>query len=205
MPHVPGHPPDEQLRAMLERLTFWELDQIISGVSLKLPPGESPVFLRDRTKRENIASAVRWARRASPGGIRLLMEGLQAALRKKEAEERVRKMEVPLPGTRFIRWEELEALPSFPLIRRAIMYPFHHTRTASPKTRDGYVSVAAIYNMSSWASWKSSSLDPQEAAIARAIQRLPLEELMRLNAGRRTDQPAFFPIGFILPREVPRR
>jgi hypothetical protein len=207
MPHVPGHPPDEQLRAMLERLTFGEIDELISRLSfIKLPGGEEgPLFYRDKTKAENIAITVRWARRASAAGVAALMERLGAALRKKEAEERVRKMEGPLPGTRFIRWEELEALPSFPLIRQAITFPFHPTRAASPKTRDGYVSVAAIYNMSRWASWKSSSLDPAEAAIAAAINRLPLGELMTLNMGRRMDQPAFFPIGLVLPREIPRR
>jgi hypothetical protein len=204
MPHVPERPPDEQLRAMLERLSVWELDKLMD-FRFKLPAEEGPFYDRYRTKAENIANVVRWARRASPEGIRLLMEELGAALRKKEAEERVRKMEGPLPGTRFIRWEELEALPSFPLIRQAITFPFHPTRAASPKTRDGYVSVAAIYNMLRWAAWKSSSLDPAEAALAAAINRLPLGDLMRLNEGRRTDQPAFFPIGFMLPREIPRR
>jgi hypothetical protein len=207
MPHVPEHPPDEQLRAMLERLTFVELDELISRLSfIKLPGGEEgPLFYRDKTKGENIAIVVRWARRASAAGVAALMERLGAALRQKEAEERVRRMKGPLPGTRFIRWEELEALPSFPLIRRAITFRFDPTRAASPITRDGYVSVAAIYNMSSWASWKYGSLDPEEAALARAIKELPLGELMALNHGRRTDQPAFFPIGFILPREIPRR
>jgi hypothetical protein len=204
MPHVPEHPSDEQLKAMLERLTTWELDKVLN-FRFKLPVDEGPFYDWYRTKTENIASVVRWARKASPEGISLLMEELEAALHKKEREERVRRMESPLPGTRFIRWTELTSLPSFPLIRRAITFRFHPTRAASPQTRDGYVSVAAIYNMSRWASWKSSSLDPEEAAIAAAINKLPLGELMRLNEGRRTDQPAFFPVGFMLPREIPRR
>jgi hypothetical protein len=206
MTHVPGHPSDEQLRAMLDSLTFGELDELISRFSfIKLPEDEmGPSFYRDKTKAENVAIVVWWARRASAAGISALMEKLEAALRQKEAERRVRMMKRPLPRTRFIRWMELEALPSFPLIRRAIMFRFDHTRAASPKTKDGYVSVAAIYNMLSWANWKSSSLDPTEAAIAAAINKLPLGELMRLNEGRRIDQPAFFPVGFMLPREIPR-
>jgi hypothetical protein len=206
MTHAPGRPTDEQLKAMLDSLTFWELDGLISRLSfIKLPEGEvGPSFYRDKTKAENVAIVVRWARRASAAWIAALMEELRAALRQKEAKRQVRMMRRPLPGTRFIRWTELEKLPSFPIIRRAIMFPFDHTRAASPMTRDGYVSVAAIYNMSSWANWKSSSLDPTEKAIAAAIKKLPLEELMRLNDGRRTDQPAFFPAGFMLPRQIPR-
>jgi len=204
MPQVQERPSDEQLMAMLERLTFSELDKLMD-FRFKLPVDEQPFFDRYRTKGENITSIVRWARKASRESIRLLMEELEAALRKKEAVERIRKMEGPLPGTRFIRWEELETLPSFPLIQQAIMFRFDPRRAASPKTRDGYVSVAAIYNMSRWASWKYSSLDPAEAALAKAIDRLPLGELMRLNRGRRMDQPAFFPVGLMLPREIPIR
>jgi hypothetical protein len=204
MAHIPEHPSDEQLRAMLERLTFWELDELVSRFSFVNLSGDEKTlfFYRDKTKAENVAIVVKWARRASAAGVAALMERLEAALRKKEEEEQIRRMKKPLPGTRFIRWAELERLPSFPLIRRAIMFPFDHTRAASPVTRNGYVSVAAIYNMSSWASWKSSSLDPGEAALARAIKKLPLGELMALNRGRRSDQPAFFPVRFMLPREV---
>jgi hypothetical protein len=203
MTHIPERPSEERLKAMLERLTFWELDELISRFSfVKLPGGEeTPLFYRDRTKAENIAIVVKWARRASAAGVTALMERLEAALRRKDERERVRKMKNPLPGTRFIRWTELERLPSFPLIKQAITFRFDPSRAASPITRDGYVSVAAIYNMSYWAGWKASSLDPSEAALARAINELPLGELMRLNEGRRIDQPAFFPVGFMLPRE----
>jgi hypothetical protein len=203
MTHVPKHPSDEQLKAMLWRLTFWELDELVSGFSFVKLPGdeETPPFYRDKTKAENIAIVVRWARRASAAGIAAFMERLEAALRQKDSEELIRRMKRPLPGTRFIRWAELEKMPSFPLIKRAITFRFDPSRAASPVTRDGYVSVAAIYNMSYWADWKARSLDPSEAALARAINELPLGELMALNRGRRTDQPAFFPVGFMLPRE----
>ena len=207
MTYVQGHPPDEHLRAMLDRLTFPELDQLISSLSfVKFPDDErGPLFYRDRTKAENIDAIIRWARRASATGIMILMEKLEAALRQKDTEERMRRLKNPPPGTRFIRWRELEALPSFHLIKRAITFRYDHTRVASPVTRDGYISVAAIYNMSRWASWKIGSLDPMESAIAMAINALPLGELMDLNHGRRTDQPALFPVGFMLPREIPRR
>jgi hypothetical protein len=61
------------------------------------------------------------------------------------------------------------------------------------------VSVAAIYNMAAWASWKSSSLGGHERAIADAIQDLHLGDLMTLNHNRRIDAPALFPLA-VLPR-----
>jgi hypothetical protein len=203
MTHTPGRPTDEQLKAALESLTVWELDRVMRFRS-KLQGDEGPFYDWYRTKAENIASVIRWARKASPENIRILMGELEAVLQEKRMRERVRAMKDPLPGTRFIRWKELQALPSFPLIREAITFRFDPSRVASPVTRDGYVSVAAIYNMSYWADWKARSLDPSEAALARAINELPLGELMSLNEGRRKDQPAFFPVGFMLPREIPR-
>jgi hypothetical protein len=204
MAHVPEHPSDGQLAAMLGRLTIMELDEVMR-CRFKFAEGGGPFYDWYKTKAQNIASIVRWARTAPRENIRLLMEDLEVVLRQKDMTERIRAMNNPLPGTRFIRRDELESLPSFPLIQRAIRFPYHHSRVASPWTRDGYVSVAAIYNLVSWASWKSSSLDPHEKAIATAIKQLPLEELMRLNRGRRMDQAAFFPAGFILPREITRR
>lgn len=53
--------------------------------------------------------------------------------------------------------------------------------------------VDAVYNMSAWESWKSSSLDPTERRIAEEIDKLNLYELLRLNKGRRADQPALLP------------
>jgi len=97
-------------------------------------------------------------------------------------------------GVKYITWKEFQALPTFDLIEPAVTYPYDYRKKCDPFTKDGYLSVAAIYNMSAWASWKSSSLDKREMAIARAIDALPLYELMRLNDGRRSNQPALFPI-----------
>jgi len=105
------------------------------------------------------------------------------------------------PGTKLLTWQEFSSLQSFPLIERAVTYPHDYRRKCSPVTPDGYVSVDAIYNMSAWASWKSSSLGEGERAIADAIQELNLYSLMKLNQGRRMNQPALFPeAGYFLQR-----
>ena len=100
---------------------------------------------------------------------------------------------------RYITKRELQSKAGYPLLERAITYPFNYRRKCKPFTRDGYVSVAAIYNMSAWASWKSSSLDDRDRAIAGAILGIPLHVLMRINQGRRNNQPALFPDGRELP------
>ena len=100
---------------------------------------------------------------------------------------------------RYITKQELESLPSYPLVEQAITYPYDYRCKCDPFTKDGYVSVAAIYNMSAWASWKSSSLNARERAIAEGILGLPLHVLMQINQGRRKNQPALFPDGRELP------
>ena len=100
---------------------------------------------------------------------------------------------------RYITKQELQSKRGYPLLERAISYPYRYDRKCAPFTKDGRLTVAAIYNMSAWASWKSSSLDDRDRAIAEAILGIPLHELMRLNEGRRGDQPALFPDGRDLP------
>ena len=100
---------------------------------------------------------------------------------------------------RYITKQELQSLPSYPLVKRAITYPFDCRRKCKPFTKDGYVSVAAIYNMSTWANWKLSSLGDKDRAIANAIYGIPLYRLMEINKGRRINQPALFPDGRELP------
>jgi hypothetical protein len=78
MAHIPEHPSDEQLRAMLERLMVWEIDDLM-GFRFKLPAGKGPFYDWYRTKAENIASVVRWTRRAPPESIRPLMGGTARA------------------------------------------------------------------------------------------------------------------------------
>lgn len=95
--------------------------------------------------------------------------------------------------------EEFEKLPSYPYIEPAISLPFNPQCKCAPFTKDGYLSVAAIYNMSAWASWKSSSLGTSERVVAESIGDIPLYKLMQMNAGRRINQPALFPEGNELP------
>jgi hypothetical protein len=95
----------------------------------------------------------------------------------------------PVSGTHYIAWADFQKLRSYPDLAQAITFE----QSGKPITRDGYVSVHAIYNMSAWESWKSSSLSAHERALASAISNLNLYALMKLNEGRRKDQPALFP------------
>jgi len=106
----------------------------------------------------------------------------------------VAKPETQPAGTKYIKWEEFQSLPGYPYVEQAVTFPYDYRKKCSPVTRDGYLSVASIYNMSAWASWKSSSLGTAERSIAEAINGIPLYELMELNERRRSDQPALFPV-----------
>ena len=103
---------------------------------------------------------------------------------------------------RHITRQEMESLPSYRLIKPAINFPFspgHKCKPYTKNTKNGLVTVAAIYNMSHWANWKSSSLGDRDRAIAYAIYDIPLHRLMEINEGRRMNQPALFPDGKELP------
>ncbi len=106
---------------------------------------------------------------------------------------------------KYITKEEFESLPSYPWIEEALFYGTDpewqpgRTRKNWPYTRnDGYVTVQALYNLSRWASWKSSSLGREERDVATAIGDIPMYQLMELNKGRRMNQPALFPEGDLL-------
>jgi len=106
---------------------------------------------------------------------------------------------------RYLTKEELESLPSYHWIEDALFYgtdygsQLNRTRRGWPYTRDDkYVTVQALYNLSRWSSWKSSSLGREERALANTIGEIPLYQLMKLNEGRRMNQPALFPEGDLL-------
>ena len=175
----------------LNRLTKYELHDLSSKLWSKLH--DPIVFQSGATKTDRVNSIVRWVRRASGQDRVTLINAVQAKLAEKEQYP----VRGEVPGTRYIKWDDFTALPNYPRISRAVNYPHNYRRACKPYTKDGYLSVDAIYNMSSWAGWKSSSLDPREAAIARAIHDLPLGQLMTLNTGRRMDQPALLPQGLL--------
>ena len=107
---------------------------------------------------------------------------------------------------RYITKEEFESLPSYPWVEEAI----YHSSTPEweqehgggrhnmPFTKNGLVAVQALWNLSRWENWKSSSLSREERDVAGSIGGLKLGHLMELNKGRRMNQPALFPEGDLL-------
>ncbi|MFW6125465.1 MAG: DUF192 domain-containing protein, partial [Chloroflexota bacterium] len=176
------------LMSVMSKVTTNELDNVVSKLSFELPVAEGPAFWRDKSKKYNMEYLLRWARR-NPQHAHKLVQRLEAIAEEKAAYP----VKGPVAGTRYITWDEFTALPSYPLIASAVDYPHDYRRKCSPVTKDGYLSVDAIYNMSAWAGWKSSSLGERDRRISEAIQELRLVDIMRLNKGRRADQPALFP------------
>ena len=181
----------QDLLDALEKLTKYEIDDISRKLWHDLD--DFIVFQSGATKKDMINSLVRWFKRVSHKDRITFIKAVQAKLAEKEQLP----VRGEVPGTRYIKWADFTSLPNYPLISRAVNHPHDHRRACKPYTKDGYLSVDAIYNMSSWAGWKSSSLDDRERAIARAIHDLPLGALMTLNKGRRMDQPALLPQGLL--------
>jgi hypothetical protein len=152
----------------------------------------SPIWDTGGTKPQNIRNFTYWVKGHSDR-----IEAVLGLVKKKVEEKAAYPVSGTVPGTKYLTWQEFTALPSYQIIARAVSYPHDYRRKCSPQTKDGYVSVDAIYNMSAWASWKSSSLDSGERAVANEIDNLKLLELMKLNKGRRHDQPALFPVGML--------
>lgn len=102
---------------------------------------------------------------------------------------------------RQVTWAEMIKHPLFDrFIKRAIGFPYDYNKKCSPITKDGrYVSVAAIYNVSRWANWKSSSLGKDEREVSVLLEKLFPYELMKMNHGRMSTDPAWFPDGELLP------
>jgi len=175
----------------LDKLTKYDIIELVHKLYHDLD--DLIVFQSGATKRDMIPHIIRWLRRVSTKDRVTLIKAIQARLAEKEQYP----VRGEVPGTRYIKWEEFTKLESYPLISRALHYPHDHRRKCSPVTKDGYVSLDAIYNMSAWSGWKSSSLDPREAEIASEIHGLRLGQIMSLNTGRRMDQPALFPEGML--------
>lgn len=187
-----------RLEKLLQELAVYNIDQVVSQLSLSrtFPVGVSPLYWREQSKAYNIAWLLKWAQRHPQHAPKLVAVLEEAAESRWQTKQKA--TVGPGEGYRYVTWQEFESLPSYSLIASAVSYPYTHTKVADPETKDGYVAVAAIYNISAWASWKSSSLDRAEQERARAIQAMPWGELMRINEGRRSNQPALFPTGFKL-------
>lgn len=188
---------ETHLRDIFNKVTVYELESTISHLpyepeikALPYEPYIYPIYSRDESKAKNVEYLTRWMKRyPEKKATELIMKRLE----EKVAEKAAYPVTGVVPGTKYITWKDFTALPSYPIIARAVDYRHDYTKKCSPFTKDGYLSVDVIYNMSAWAGWKSSSLDPTEMNISQEIHKLPLYELMRLNKGRRSDQPALFP------------
>ena len=179
-----------EFEGLLSQLTMSDLNKIYS--QLYQESGYAPTWETGASKAKQIGHFTYWVR-GDPERVARTM-GL---VRDKLQEIKM----VPkglAEGTRYITKEEIQSLPGYLELIGAIEFPSKPGR-CDPFTRDGkYLSVAAIYNMSAWASWKSSSLSDYERSKADAIHNLKLGDLMTLNKGRRTDQPALFPASGLL-------
>jgi hypothetical protein len=181
----------KDLREALEKLTKHDIYDIERNLQFKVKAFlHSPV---NATKEEMFRDIGRFIRQADNEDKKKLIDAIQAKL----AEKAQLPVRGEVPNTRYIKWSDFSNLPSYPTISRAVHYPHNYKQKCHPMTKDGYVSVDAIYNMAAWANWKSSSLSPSEMATASAINNLPLLSLMQLNKGRRMDQPALFPAGLL--------
>lgn len=174
-----------EFEALLSQLTMHDLYELHQQLYHEYPT--APLWTTGVAKSQQVSNFTRWVK-GEPDKVARTMELVRSKLQEKQM--------VPkglAEGTRYITREELEALPSFPELVEAMEFPFKAGK-CDPFTRDGkYVSVAAIYNMSAWAGWKSSSISEYERSKAEAVHGLHLGDLMTLNHGRRTDQPALFP------------
>jgi hypothetical protein len=176
-----------EFEAILSQLTMQDLYHLQEELSRKF--FSSPSLGSGDTKSVQIRHFTYWVKE-NPGHLNDIIS-MSNALIQKKAMAPVRG---PVSGTHYIAWADFQKLHSYPELAQAITFE----QSGSPVTRDGYVSVHAIYNMSAWENWKSSSLSAHDRALASAIGNLNLLALMRLNEGRRKDQPALFPENLLM-------
>ena len=164
---------------------------IISANHQRIEPS-GPLWDTGANKAENIRHITRWVR-----GNQSRIDKVLAKVQAKITEKANYPTSGEVPNTRYINLQELTQLPGFGELANAISFCHDVNRKCEPYTKDGYLTVDAIYNMSAWENWKSSSLSAGERKIAESIAGLHLLELMQLNKGRRKDQPALFPKGLL--------
>ena len=178
-----------QFEGILSKLTVEDLSKLNQDMYMKFDT--SPIWDTGGTKAQNIRHITKWVK-GDPERIKVIVELAEKRIAEKASEP----TRGPAPSTYYVSWLEFIQLPSYRLVSEAIKYRYDPRSgpKCNPVTKDGYLSVYAIYNMSAWASWKSSSLSHYEMEAANAISRLHLGDLMKLNKGRRMDQPALFPL-----------
>ena len=178
--------------ALLSKLTANDIDNIRTDLNREFY--SSPLWDTGGTKAQNIDHYINWVR-GNPSRLAAVVD----LTNKKIGEKTMQPTRGPVPNTHYITWDEFTKLSSYKEIAEAV--DFRYDPSSGPKnnpiTKDGFVSVYAIYNMSAWASWKSSSLSEYERTKAEAIQKLGLGSLMQLNEGRIMNQPALFPAGML--------
>lgn len=181
-----------EFELLLSKLTTRDLDSMHTELYREF--GSYPVWDTGGTKAQNIAHFTYWVK-GHPDRVAAVVNLAD----KKLGERYMAPTSGPVPNTRYITWKDFTSLPSYKEIAEAVEYRYDPNagNRYNPVSKDGYVSVYAIYNMSAWSSWKSSSLSEYERVKANAIGKLHLSDLMALNAGRRMDQPALFPMGML--------
>jgi hypothetical protein len=176
-----------EFRALLNKLTEAELGQLKMDLYMKLD--STPTWDTGAKKSQNIDNFVWWAK-GRPDRVQATVE----LANKKIDEKKALPVRGPVPNTHYLKWEYFKTLPSYPQVEEAVSLGWSTLRKCSPVTKDGFVSVDAIYNMDHWIGWKVNSQSSYERGMAQSMdEQLGLHTLKRLNQGRRMDQPALFP------------
>ena len=118
---------------------------------------------------------------------------------------------------RYISREELESYPSWRYVEQALYFGSldrggHHGLVTknpthkSPWTRDGFLSVQGLRNIRDWANWKSSSISNKERELSGILDRLASYHLLyEVNEGRKGNQAALFPDGYVVEEGEERK
>lgn len=178
-----------EFEAIINKLSVSELDHLRQELYSKFQ--DAPTSYTGVPKITIIHSFTYWVK-GHPDRVDTVLKAVDTILANKKAIQSDN-----VPGTHFIKWEDfmnIQSVKDNPVIIEAINFKGTQLRKYNPVTRDGYLSVDALYNMSRWANWKCSSLSSWERDMAQNIDKLMLSELMKLNQGRRADQAALFPV-----------
>lgn len=174
----------------LGKLTVNELSKLHDKIYHEyFDQGTSPLWETGANKAVNIRNFTRWVK-GHPDRVQAVVAAADTTIAAKAA--------VPhgmVPGMRYINIRELSQAKNYGLLSQALSYCHDPNKKCEPYTPEGNLTVAAIRNMSAWANWKSSSLSAADRAVSQGINNLNLLAIMKLNAGRRSNEAALFPEG----------